>query len=56
MLMLFLNKITNNVKETTKTSTEESIQVSGEINAGYLCVYVHTLSLVWKMTSLCIRN
>jgi len=44
--MLFLSKITNNLKETTDTSTEEGIQFSGEINARYLCVYVRTLSLV----------
>jgi hypothetical protein len=44
--MLFLSKITNNLEETTNTFTEEGIQVSGEINARYLCVYVHILSLV----------
>ena len=42
LIVLFLSKITNNLKERTETSTEEGIQVSGEINARYLCVYVHT--------------
>jgi len=56
LIKFFLNKITNNLKEIADTSTEEGIQVSGEINAGYLCVYVHTLSLVWKMAALYIRG
>jgi len=46
LIVLFLSKITNNLKETTDTSTEERMYVSEEINARYLCVYVHTLSLV----------
>ena len=45
-IMLFLSKITNNFKEITGTPTEDGIQVSGEINARYLCACVHTLSLV----------
>jgi len=46
-LCYFWAKITNNLKKQHK-SAEEGIEISGEINARYLCVYVHTLSLVWK--------